>query len=335
MRLAASVLLCATAVFAQRVEVREASWIELPAPVDSNSPVLYRDGQLQVVTSTGFPLIHFGTNPFLFYDTQQIQVLGDFPMPYWIESVWQDADGVVFYFYHHELGEVCSNGLSAARIGLAVSYDGGLTVQDLGTILESGDPMDCNAKNGFFAGGHGDFSVIADEQSGFFYIFFTNYAGDVSSQGVSLARLAIADRFAPSGAAWKYRDGAFSEPGIGGAITPIFPARVSWVEADTDSFWGPSIHWNYHLGQYVILMSRSCCETRFNQEGIYASFSLDLSDPAFWSAPKKILEKPAFNPAWYPQVIGLNPGDNDTVSGQKARLYLHGVSHWEILFHPE
>jgi hypothetical protein len=80
-----------------------------------------------------------------------------------------DGDGTIYGWYHNEPGGICSGGkLTAPRIGAVVSYDGGDTFFDLGLVLSSGDPPDCNAKNGFFAGGHGDFSVILDRDQAYF-----------------------------------------------------------------------------------------------------------------------------------------------------------------------
>jgi hypothetical protein len=111
-------------------------------------------------------------------------------------------------------------------------------------------------------------------------------------------------------------------------MTPIFPAKASWMAADTNAFWGPSIHWNTYLDSYVILMNHACCTTGWPQEGIYASFSAKLDDPASWSKPKKVLN----DSGWYPQVIGAGPQGTDRQAGRVARLYIAGFSRWEIVF---
>jgi hypothetical protein len=255
--------------------------------------------------------------------------------PVWFEAVWRDDDGTLFLWYHNEPGGICKgNSLTAPRVGAAISRDGGVTVEDLGIVLESGDPVDCSSKNGFFAGGHGDVSVILDRESKFFYIFFTNYGGPIWEQGVSVARMAFEDRTRPVGAVFKQYGMDWSEPGIGGRVTPIFPASESWQRSDTDSFWGPSVHWNTHLGQFVVLMNRACCKSGWPQEGIYLAFNSDLSQPWWWSTPRRLLTKTqiSWSPGYYPQVLGLDPGETDSVAGRVARLYVHGRSDWEIVF---
>ena len=41
-------------------------------------------------------------------------------------------------------------------------------------------------------------------------------------------------------------------------------------------FWGPAIHWNTYLEQYVMLLNRAK-DDQFGQEGIYVSFSPTLA----------------------------------------------------------
>jgi hypothetical protein len=216
-------------------------------------------------------------------------------------------------------------------IGAAVSYDGGRSLIDLGFVLESGDSVNCSAKNGYFAGGHGDFSAIFNPSDSHLYFFFSNYGGDGSGQGVAVARMHIDSRFSPTGAVWKYFDGEWNEPGLGGKVTPIFKATKAWQEEDADAFWGPSLHWNTYLNQFVMLMNRSCCAPGWPQEGVYISYSADLSNPTGWKAPEKLIGAGD----WYPQVIGSAPGETDRVAGQTTRLYIRGFSDWEITFHRE
>jgi hypothetical protein len=254
----------------------------------------------------------------------------------WIEAAWQDEQtGYLFAWYHHEPQGVCGSvHLTAPKIGALFSADGGHSFQDLGIILEAGEPVDCTARNGFFAGGHGDFSVIPDREHGYFYFFFGNYGGPVERQGISVARMAFVDRWAPVGTVWKYADGEWNEPGIGGRVTPIFRAQRSWQVSDTDSFWGPSIHWNVHLQRFVILLNRSCCSTGWPQEGIYITFNAELDNPTGWRTPQQILSAEAlgFSPAWYPQVAGMIPGETDSTVGETARLYVKGISEWMLVF---
>ena len=112
-------------------------------------------------------------------------------------------------------------------------------------------------------------------------------------------------------------------------LTPFLPAVVPWNRSDTDSFWGPAVHWNTYLNSYVVLLNHACCRTNWPQEGVYVTFNQDLSKPAAWTAPAKVIDDPH---GYYPQVFGTVTGETDTLTGQVARLFIKGESKWEILF---
>lgn len=323
-------------VVAQEARVRAVAEVAMPTRVDSNSPSFWRDGRLFWFGSHGRPWLSEGANVFGPWDTREVDFRSLYAMPHWMEAVWSDDDGTIWGWYHSEpIGLVGSSTLTAPKIGAVVSFDGGNTLHDLGILLESSEPLDPAAQNGYFAGGNGDCSVILDRDRQFFYFLFDNYGGPAESQGVVIARMAFEDRFNPVGKVFKYCDGEWREAGLGGRTTPIFPVRRAWNFKDPDALWGPSIHWNTHLNCYVMLLNRAQGEPGWAQEGIYVSFSPDLSNPERWSEPVKILDKSEF-PAWYffyPQVMGLEEGGTDTLAGRTARLFVGGVSKWEIDFY--
>jgi hypothetical protein len=316
---------------AQRARVRDADGVAMPSTVDSNSPSYWRDGAFYLLNSTGGnPPVRFaGPDQFHLGAPQAVHVSQINQWPLWIEAVRAESNDVVLGWYHQEHWGLCAGSrLAVPQIGAVISYDGGATFQDMGAVLTSGDPYSCAAQNGYFAGGHGDFTVILDREKKFFYFLFSNYAGPLESQGVAIARMPYSARFFPVGNVQKYYNGSWSEPGVGGRMTPIFPAKASWMEANTNAFWGPSIHWNTYLASYVILMNHACCAPGWPQEGIYASFNAKLDDPSAWTKPKKMLE----NSGWYPQVLGTGAQGTDRQAGRTARLYIAGFSRWEIVF---
>ena len=330
-------LLCIATAFPQSVTITRAPRVELPPVIDGNSAAFWSDGVMHLFHSTGVPHISSGPDQFNLGSTREVIFDSTSHSPVWFEAVWRDQDGTLFLFYHHEPELRCpGSNLTAPKIGAAISHDNGATVQDLGIVLESGDPIDCNAKNGFFSGGHGDASVILDREHKFFYFFFTNYAGATASQGVATARMAFEDRMAPAGKVQKFYMGQWNEPGLGGKLSPIFPANRAWQAKDTDSPWGPSIHYNTHLDKYVILLNRSCCKPGWPQAGIDITFNSDLSDPFNWKPLQRILYPSSIirQPGYYPQILGLEEGHSDHLAGQTSRLYLMGISDWEITFDP-
>jgi hypothetical protein len=331
-----SILIClASELPAQSIRVEETYLVAMPMLVDSNSPAFWVNGELRIFNTYTSTLLSRGVDQFLVNPARtlspQVDSLEHFPM--WIESVyWEPSRNRLYAWYHHEPG-VCP-GLTAPKIGALVSRDGGRTFQDLGIILDDGNPPNCNAKNGYFASGHGDFSVIVDREREYIYFLFGAYGGTAAEQGVSIARMPFEDRDDPTGKAVKFYNGDWSEPGLGGKVTPFLPATVGWESEKTDSFWGPSVHWNTHLEKFVVLLNRSCCEPGWPQSGIWATFNGDLSRPQDFTRPVEILNNSQldFSPAWYPQILGLGPGETDSVAGEKARLYVKGLSSWEVTF---
>lgn len=326
-------VLAALPLFGQRAEIRLAPSFATPAPVDSNSPAFWRNGRLIWFHSTGVPLRSVGTNQFLNLFTGWVAPDTYEHYPMWIEATWYDKERDELYaWYHYEDHSQCSE-LAIPSIGALKSEDGGRTFVDLGIVLAAGQEADCSMQNGFFAGGHGDFSVILNRRGNFFYFLFDNYAGPPETQGIALARMAFADRDHPVGKVWKYHNGRWREPGLGGNVTPVFPVKVGWQAENTDALWGPSVHWNEYLEKYVILMTRSCCSARWPSAGIYISYTDAIGIPSDYEPPQLLLEDTGYRPAWYPQVMGLEENGTDTLAGKIARLWIKGISMWEIVFH--
>jgi hypothetical protein len=333
--LAVGGLVLSSVLGAQEAQVRAADLVTMPTEVDCNSPAFWRDGRLFWFGSHGRPWLSEGSSWLGPWNTGEISFPSLYAMPHWLESVNVDDEGTVWGWYHCEpIGLVESSTLTAPKIGAVVSFDGGHTLSDLGNVLESGDPVDPTAQNGYFAGGHGDCSVILDQDKKFYYFLFDNYGGEAESQGVVVARMAYEDRFNPVGRVFKYYNGEWNEAGLGGRVTPIFPVRRAWGFKDPDAFWGPAVHWNTYLNCYVMLLNRAQGEPGWAQEGVYISYATDLGRPETWTTPVKLLDKSEF-PAWYffyPQVMGLEAGGTDTLAGQTARLFVGGISKWEIEF---
>ncbi len=308
---------------------------EEPGDCDSNSPLHWSGGTLYVFNSAGHPWRAGGPDLFRLGESYlKTEYHNQTNGGRWIEATWKADDGTLYGWYHFEPAGLCpGTHLTAPRIGAARSRDDGAHWEDLGVVLEAQPgTLNCATKNFYFAGGNGDFSVLLDQRQEWLYFLISTYAGAVSEQGVAVARMRWADRDAPVGRVWKWHAGAWNEPGLGGRVTPIFPARIDWHRADADAFWGPSIHWNHHLRRYVMLLNRAR-DFRWTQEGVYISFNADLANPRGWSRPRKIRGDLKADD-WYPQVVGLDTRDleTDKLAGRMARLFVRGRSQWEIEF---
>lgn len=321
-------LLLAAPARSQTVRIRTAEPAEFAGLVDSNSPVYWNAGTRYAYNSFEIPIRSEGGASSLSPRARAVQIQGASNRYRWIESV-HSGGGYVFAWYHAEPATVCSGRtLATPVIGALVSEDG-IHFDDLGIVLQAPAPPDCETRNIYFAGGLGDFSVVLDRTGQYFYFFYTNYGGPVEQQGIAVARMGVEDRWAPAGRVWKFHAGAWDEPGIRGIADPIFPVERSWNTDRPLAYWGPSVHWNTALQQYVVLMNQAI-DSVWNQGGVYIGFSPDLANPLSWTTPVELM----YAEGWYPQVMGSGPGETDSLAGAKARLFVMGRSEWELIFEP-
>lgn len=270
--------------------------------IDGSSPLHWDGDTLYVFSSIGWADRSTGADLFKIekpsvrthFDNEADRTIG----ARWIQATYKDDSGLLYAWYQNETLGACSpdKRLTVPRIGAAVSADNGLHWKDLGIVLTvPPDSLNCETANHYLAGGNGDLSVILDQQKRCFYFLFSSYHREVAEQGVAIARMAFADRDRPVGKVFKWSKDAWDEPGLGGHVTPIFPAAVDWHQAKVDAFWGPSIHYNTHLDQYVIVMNRAK-DKQLAQEGVYVTFCRDAADPKGWTTPVKVFDGRGLRP---------------------------------------
>jgi hypothetical protein len=342
-------------VLAPHATLVAAPLLTLPGEVDSNSPAVWDldDGvrMLYVMTSfAGSPHIAEGPSLAQLGKTEGVGFTGVARPGVWMEAVVTDEVDTWYGFYHNEVAATACGRLdrAVARIGAARSVDHGRTWRDLGIILEAAaDSIACRSSNRYVIGGVGDLSVLLDSTSTTLYIFFSQYQAQPSAQGVAVARLLWADRDRPVGRVDVWQNGTWdpahlrriadsSRPSGQRLIweypvgSPLVPVTQAWHDSDSlvDAYWGPSVHWNQAIQQYVMLLNRAKDEN-YTQDGIYISFAPRLDDPRLWSPPQKLLT----GGKWYPQVIGLTEGrGTDKSASTVARLFVSGRSEWFINF---
>ncbi len=321
-----------------QIEIEAAPPLKFSSSADCNSPCWWSDGQLFLLTSTGHPRRASGASIEHLAPAHDITFTGWRDGGRWMEAIHQEPDGTLYGWYHNEPAHLIPAEYQQGRqfpmtapfIGAAASYDNGATWDDLGLILAGGpETLNLEGRNFWFAGGNGDFTVILDRLGGYFYVLFGTYYKDVAQQGIALARMRYEDRAGPVGKVMKWHAGGWQSPGLLGGVTPIVPVRADWYSPEPDTFWGPSVHWNHHLQQYVILMNRAI-DPSWKQHGIYLSLTPDIADPGSWSEPLCLLEQTG----WYPQVVGSDTArrETDREAGQSARLFIHGASQHLIRF---
>jgi hypothetical protein len=289
-------------------------------------------GELVLFTSLGVPVFSVGPDITRLTTVGEVGFDNQLDGGRWLESVLRAGDGTLYGYYHFEPSGVCAEiELTEPQIGAAVSDDDGQTWRDLGIVLTATPGYRyCDSVNSYFAGGVGDFSAILDRQQRYVYFFYTTYAGEPGEQGVSVARLPWSERDRPVGAVHKFFDGLWQEPGLEGRTTSVFPASVLWQDSGTDSYWGPSLHWNTELQSYVMLLNHTI-GSFFAQDGIYIAFASTLEDPSLWTWPEQIIQ----GGDWYPQVVGLEDNrGTDSVAGREAWLCVRGSCGYRIVFEP-
>jgi len=305
--------------------------------VDCSSPAHWDGDTMYVFYSWGHPYRASGPDVFhLSSDTERASFDNESSWQRgdrWSESTHKADDGKVYMWYHNEPPGWPAT--TAPRIGAMVSTDNGLNWHDMGIVVEAPAGSDNpQTTNKYFNGGNGDFSVIADRKKEYFYFFISTYHKNKGEQGVSTARMKYKDRDDPKGKVFKWHRGKWAEAGLGGNVTPIFPAAIDWHKPNADAFWGPSVHFNTYLDSWVMLLNRAK-DKDWTQEGIYISFNRDLANSSGWTKPAKILDASELEKSkWYPQVMGLDAGkqETDKLAGKTARLFVAGVSKWEIVF---
>jgi hypothetical protein len=331
LRSAFILLVFALAGSAQVARIVPAEPVRFPGVADSNSPSHWADGKLVVFNSDGMPVRSEGDGMTSLGRVRAARFYSYDHAPLWIEATYRTPEGTLYAWYHHEVFLHCpDNPVSAPEIGALRSDDNGLTFHDLGIVVRAGHESNCGTRNRYFGGGNGDFTVIADQTNEYLYFHYSNYAGDASAQGVSVARMAIGHLDNPVGNVYKYFEGEWQQPGLGGLETPIFPATGSWDSESAEAFWGPGVHWNSHLGKFVMVMNHTCCSTDWAQEGIYISYNADPSQPLAWTVPERLIE----GGGWYPMIMGIEEGGTDKLAGQVARLFMGSDSDWLIEFEP-
>jgi hypothetical protein len=340
-----------------RTTLSPASSIVLPGTVDSNSPIMWDldDGEMKMfvmTSSDGVPRLASGPSIDRLGPAAAVMMTPHPGHGVWMEAIVFDDVETWYGFYHNEWPATrCGrNDRMVSRIGAAKSIDRGRTWQDLGAVIQSRQStIACESSNRYIIGGVGDLSALLDADKQFLYLFYSQYQQQPDAQGVAVARMLWADRDRPAGRLALWRDGIWEPdagrrelvPTIPGSLrrrlewtypaaTPLVKPSYAWHDGDerVDAFWGPSVHWNTALEQYVMLLNRSKDES-YGQEGIYVSYAPRLDDPSLWTIPAKVLN----GGKWYPQVVGSTLGTGtDKRAGATARFFMSGRSDWMINF---
>jgi hypothetical protein len=202
------------------------------------------------------------------------------------------ADGRLFAIYHaedHEGMEELPGGIPGfyAVIAGAVSDDDGASWQKLGPLISSNKPKDWAAYLGQGDRGVATPSLALDREGKYLYIYYDDHSRVVGGRVVfGVARAEFAGAPPGPGSWYKYRDGQFSEPGLGGLETPI----LHMVDANADVL-QPHVVYSDELECYLMVLGVLPVDeyvggAPLSQGGMYLASS---SDGIHWSTPQQLL----------------------------------------------
>jgi uncharacterized repeat protein (TIGR03803 family) len=140
-------------------------------------------------------------------------------------------------------------------LGLAVSYDKGLHWTDIGEIIRFNKPFSYQGQSA--PGAIGDPPLVVSPDGKYFYVYFLDWLKSGASTTASIARASIPevlqDAFAGNvhfaAPFKKYYQGAWDQPGIGGASTDLIP--------EGHYGGGNNVAYNSYLHRYLMLNSDS------------------------------------------------------------------------------
>ena len=204
-------------------------------------------------------------------------------------------------------------------LGLAKSTDEGLTWKDLGLILSGPQPY---TAEGALDIGDGNLTVATDPATSqkYFYIFFPEHCWVNSAdfcKGFTFLSVARApyekvlqalssdtwDPWPATGLFFKYYEGQWHEPGMGGKATDVFPAVTGETDGD------PQVVWSAYRKRFVAIMDN----------GQYITYGESV-DGLHWPAMQVLLGTNPQTPVYaYANAVGT--GDDPSVLGETFYSY--------------
>jgi len=211
-------------------------------------------------------------------------------------GVYRHANGALYAIYYAEDHEGMPKlplpggtipGFYASQ-GLALSTDNGESWKKLGQVITSSKPKDWVAYPGHADRGAGESGTVITPDGRWLYVYYTEHS-HTNNRGVQicLARCRVGDQIPAPGSFFKYHNGAFDQPGIGGLDTPVVSAHAD----DQAAAMYPHVIYMPALKKYVMIFSINYWKeyvhkTGLSKSGIHVAFS---DDGIRWSSPRRLL----------------------------------------------
>lgn len=216
------------------------------------------------------------------------------------------GSGHLLLFYHAEVHRGSAVNFYSA-LGLAVSTDANhLAFRDLGLIVTAHTPEDQAAGAVEMCGAP---FMIRD---GYFHLYFRDQLTNGASVNLGVARASVSNVVAQAlltnAAPWfKYYDGSFSQPAIGGLSSPL-------ESGNPNTRWMDVAYCSY-LGKYVMAVAQG-----WPGPDLYLLFS---DDGIAWS-PRTALETEA-GESFYPSLVGTGTNP-ETLDASFYIYYTHSAA---------
>ena len=226
-------------------------------------------------------------------------------------AVWRDpSTGAIVMLYHREI-YIRDGGMPTgafwSSIGAAVSTDGGDTFVDAGEVLTPDIDL-LSPSLGTSGNGPGDFSTMV--RDGWLYAYYNDVLEDgtgvLAVARTSVAELAAMATGGPAPVFWKWRDGAFTETGLGGAPSNLTPGQCPF---------NPSVAWSSLHGEFIMVGTTYLSDTRSMLS------VLTSTDGVQWSEPEALYAEPV-GFRIYNTLLGdsVSPEGNRVVTGATLKV---------------
>ncbi|WP_370097309.1 discoidin domain-containing protein [Streptacidiphilus sp. MAP12-20] len=269
-----------------------------------------------------------------------------------LSGVWVDPDTGDWYgLVHNEFTpQPFGDGLHYDAIDYAVSKDQGHTWSVKGHAVTSpystkrGDTAQFPGATYYY--GDGDQRLFVDNASGYFYAFYATRVLDKSGSGTvwlqHVARAPIAQKMA--GGSWqKWYDGAWTQPGVGGAESDIIPADgggpgyiapaddyaphasgsvaaqvAAGATPDNSQLAVMNVAWDAYLGKYIGTPQNNVAQATGTLTPLHFYVTDSLATQK-WTDLGLVTDQP--NGAWYRWMLDTGNLTSSNVVGRTFRSY--------------
>lgn len=275
---------------------------------------------------------------------------GDFDNGYaGIGGVYRGKENKLYGFYHAEDQEGMPKfpGTNIpgfhASIGLAISEDNGKTWEKAGQILTSLKPKGWTLYEEQVESGLGILCSVLSKDKKYLYIYYSEHSrvdanGNWRGVQICMARVDIQKDLPLPGKWYKYYEGSFSEPGIGGRDSVVMSAK----HMDDAEAVHPHVVFSEYLGLYIMVFNIDFWKefvdnTGLKRCGIYIAYS---SDGINWSEPAMLIKDwpiPLMGKSlsWQPTLIFDEGSTNEgwlvyAYTEKFGHTYQGGIPHYMV-----